>query len=143
MSEFSPYLSDLNRHATPVADNEQHQWKQSERMANRWRNFLQRRQRLALSGSPKAFWTVALPRGSRAFVDWTRAAFARNSHLRRASHLENEIEGSRAELRRYVMMAQFAINLAVRQDPDPTRRMARKRTLMDRWRRLYQKPRSI
>ncbi len=142
MSEFSPYLSDLNNRATPVADNEQLQRKEGERMADRWRNFLERRRRKAMGRPSTSFIAKGLPRGSRTLIHWTRAAFARN-RSRQAAHLEYEIQESRAELQRYVMMAQFAINLAVRQESDPVKRMSRKQSLMNRWRRLYQKPRSI
>lgn len=143
MPEFTPYLSDLNRRATPVADNEQQQLSQSERMADRWRNFLERKRRSILAQSSRSFWTAGLPRGSRSFINWSRAAFARRNRELEAQRLEAEIQESRADLQRYVLMAQYAINLAVRQDSDPVRRLTRKRNLMDRWRRLYQKPRSI
>ncbi|HEX8762514.1 MAG TPA: hypothetical protein VF733_02030 [Candidatus Saccharimonadales bacterium] len=134
MSEFSPYLSNLNQRETPLGiDRFERQRERSARMASHWKRFLQRKQRRATEvGSESTFGSLF---GGRAW-HMIHGAFARVGR-RRSHRLEAEIEESRTDLQRYVLMAQYAINLAVRHDPNFNRRMAKKRQLMDKWRNLH------
>jgi hypothetical protein len=146
MSEFSPYLADLNQGAVPLADNDQLQRDQTSRMANRWQAFLERRRRKAVGRNPAVGIGMALRfgnEGGRLLASWASRALSKASRSQKSLQLEAEIEHSRADMQRYVMLAHYAINLAVRQDKDPVRRLSRKQHLMNRWRRLYQKPRQL
>lgn len=124
MSEFSPYLSNLNQREAPRAvDRFDQQRDLSSRMANRWKRFLERKRK-------------GVNRLSRR--SWMRGAFFRRGG-NTASHLQAEIEESTIDMRRYVLMAQYAINLAVQHDPNMNRRLAKKRQLMDKWRNMHQR----
>lgn len=130
MTELSPYLSELNKEASPFTVREQTQRRQAAKLGKRWGRLLRRKgTEAALEDPDKAriwSWAAGLSK------TWSRF----RGHARQ-ERLHLEIQASRSELQRYVNMAQYAINLAVKSESDPKRRFFKKRDLMEKWRRLY------
>ncbi len=71
------------------------------------------------------------------FLKWMRLFWMRRWGKRKAENIRQDIHETGNNAQAFMTMAQYAINLAVKSEPEASAQLAKRRLLMDRWRGTY------
>lgn len=135
--DFSPFNvgRSLNSSDAPLAQRDN----QPRTVAQEWERILWTKTAPMLSRPVEEARPFGRRERTPAPVKWLRLWWARRWSRRKGERLQHNIHETGANLQNFMVMAQYAINLAVQSEPLVEVQTAKRRELMNRWRNTYER----